>query len=209
MSRPIGIAICLAGALCGACAGPPVVATARGPFDTVSGVYGGNEFSPLSAEGKRTFAGDASDQAANPESAVAAPAPAAAGIAAPPVAVATASVTAPAVPVPASAPASVPAPVSAAATVPVPAPAPVTPSPVLASAAAPAPRSPEPAAIAIDTNAFGAVFGGAQSPLKPTAEQLMQLDSLSLITAEPLRTDLQKKLLACRRAGQSCRLAAH
>jgi hypothetical protein len=139
------------------------VADSRGPFDTVSGVYGGNEFSPLSAEGKRTFAGDAPDKK------------------------------------PAAAPAAAPTPAA-------------TPV-VVASAAAPpaaaASAAPPRAAITIDPNAFGAVFTGVSGSVYPTAEQLMQLDSLSVIAAEPLRTDLQQKILACRRAGDSCRLAAH
>jgi len=67
--------------------------------------------------------------------------------------------------------------------------------------------APETTRIRIDANAYGAVFGTTPSPVKPTAAQLMQLDSLSLMAADPLRVDLQKKILECRRAGDSCRLA--
>jgi len=63
------------------------------------------------------------------------------------------------------------------------------------------------AAIAIDANAFDAVFGTASAPLKPTAEQLMRLDSLSLVASEAARADLQQKILACRRAADACRLS--
>lgn len=61
--------------------------------------------------------------------------------------------------------------------------------------------------IAIDANAFAAVFGPAASGVKPTAEQLMQLDSLSLVAGDATRVDLQKAILACRRAGEACRIA--
>jgi hypothetical protein len=162
---------CLAAALLCGCGGPPVVGQARGPFDTVSGVYGGNEFTPLSAEGKRTFAGDA-------------PAPGA---------------------VPAAAPATVLAPASPPAPAPAPSPPAQSPAPLVVATAA-APPAPALSVIAIDPNAFGAVFTSATGAVKPTAEQLLQLDNLSLIAAEPLRTDLQKKILACRRAGDNCRI---
>jgi hypothetical protein len=85
-----------------------------------------------------------------------------------------------------------------------------------ANATAPvAPRAAAPAAapgigrtpIAIDANAFAAVFGPAASGVKPTAEQLMQLDSLSLVAGDATRVDLQKAILACRRAGEACRIA--
>ena len=61
--------------------------------------------------------------------------------------------------------------------------------------------------IAIDANAFDAVFGPASAALKPTAEQLMRLDSLSLIAGDAARLELQQKILACRRAGDTCRLS--
>ena len=154
----------LSALLLAACAGPPVVADSRGPFDTVIGLYGGNEFTPLSPEGQRHFAGEAP----------AAPKPAA-----------------PAAPPPAAA-AAAPAVVAAATTAPL---------------AAPMAGAPETTRIRIDANAYGAVFGTTPSPVKPTAAQLMQLDSLSLMAADPLRVDLQKKILECRRAGDSCRLA--
>lgn len=159
---------CLLGVLLGACGGPPVIADARGPFDTSVGVAGGNEFGALSPEGRRTLRGDAAAQPASP-------APAA------PVAL-------PVAPPPAAAPAPV-----------------VTLAQAGPAAAAPAAAD---APIAIDANAYGAVFGGATGPVRPTAAQLMQLDSLSLIAAETLRIDLQTKILACRRAGDACRLAA-
>jgi hypothetical protein len=146
MKRSLGPVLLVASLLATACGGPAVVADSRGPFDTVSGVYGGNEFSPLSAEGKRTFAGDTPDKVAAP------------------------------------------------------APAPAT-APMAGASAAPAI-----APIPIDPNAFGAIFPTGTSAVKPTGEQLMQLDNLALIAAEPLRTDLQRKILACRRAGDACRL---
>jgi len=136
-------------ALLGACGGPPVVGDSRGPFDTTTGLYGGNEFSPLSPEGRRVFKGDTSDA-------------------------------------PQTAPAAAPAP-----------------DVVLAAAPAVPPAS---VRIDIDANAYGAVFGNTPAPVKPTPGQLMQLDSLSLMAAEPLRVDLQKRILECRRAGESCRL---
>jgi len=129
--------------LLGACAGPPVVADSRGPFDTTTGLYGGNEFSALSPEGHRVFEGDKSD----------------------------AHQVAPAAKPAAAAPA-------AAATV----------------------------RVDIDANAYGAVFGTAPAPVKPTAAQLMQLDSVSLMAGDSLRTDLQTRILECRRAGENCRL---
>jgi hypothetical protein len=101
-----------------------------------------------------------------------------------------------------------------------------TPVPALASAppAAPArsfPPAPAPAAIAaapaapasgatrivIDANAFAAVFGPSAAAVRPSATQLMQLDSLSLVAADAARVDLQTKILACRRAGDNCQLA--
>jgi len=62
--------------------------------------------------------------------------------------------------------------------------------------------------IAIDANAFAAVFGPLAVPVKPSAAQLMQLDSLSLVAAEATRVVLQQQILACRRAGDACRLAS-
>ncbi len=62
--------------------------------------------------------------------------------------------------------------------------------------------------IDIDPNAYGAVFGAAPAPIKPTPAQLMQLDSLSLVAAESLRVELQTRILECRRAGDACRLGA-
>ncbi len=209
MMRSLGLVVCAASLLAGACGGPAVVADSRGPFDTVSGLYGGNEFSPLSVEGKRTFAGDAPDKNAAPAPARApalAPAPAASPT--------VASAPAPAAmraPAPGSADAATPAvstqiaPTPAAAT---PAAAPSAPLLVAAATAPMAGVSAAPAItpIAIDPNAFGAIFPTGTSAVKPTGEQLMQLDNLALIAAEPLRTDLQRKILACRRAGDACRL---
>lgn len=76
-------------------------------------------------------------------------------------------------------------------------------------AAAPAERTTPAAAappLAIDANAYVAVFGTTPPPATPSAEQLMRLDSLALIAAEAARVDLQTKILACRRAGADCRL---
>jgi len=90
--------------------------------------------------------------------------------------------------------------------------APVAPAAPSVVAAAPALATPEASAvgvpaIAIGSNAFDAVFGTAPAPLQPTAEQLMRLDSLSLVAGETARADLQQKILACRRAGDACRLS--
>jgi len=147
--------------LVGACSVTPVTSDERGPFDTVLGVYGGNEFSATSSEGARRTRAD---------EARATPAPAARS-AAPAVALAPAAPAAPAS---------------------------VTPAPALAAPPLPA--------IAIDANAYAAVFGSAAAGVAPSPAQLLQLDSLSLVTAEALRIDLQKKILACRRAGEACRL---
>ncbi len=62
--------------------------------------------------------------------------------------------------------------------------------------------------IAIDASAFAAIFGTVVTPVQPTAEQLMQLDSLAMIANDAVRVDLQRQILSCRRAGNSCRLAA-
>lgn len=155
--------IALSTALLAACGGPPVIADSRGPFDTTTGVYGGNEFAPLSPEGKRMFKGDKADST---QAAPVAPAPAAA-----PVAVAAATPAAP----------------------------------VALAAATPA-AVPSTTRIDIDANAYGAVFGNTPAPVKPTAAQLMQLDSLSLVAADSLRVDLQTRILQCRRAGEGCRI---
>ncbi|HXY21169.1 MAG TPA: hypothetical protein VEI29_00690, partial [Burkholderiaceae bacterium] len=84
-------------------------------------------------------------------------------------------------------------------------------APVAAAAPVVAPQAAVPPAgettVAIDANAFDAVFGTASAPLKPTAEQLMRLDSLALIAGDAARLDLQQKILACRRAGDTCRLS--
>lgn len=146
-------------ALCACANSAPVVNDARGPFDTVQGLYGGNEFSALSPEGKRQFDGDK-----------------------------------PAANAPPAAPAPVPAPVPAA-------------SPGRSDVAKPTVADAGGAPILIAANAFAAVFGGAAEPVKPSAEQLIQLDSLSLVAADAVRVDLQQKLLLCRRAGDACRLA--
>jgi hypothetical protein len=80
-----------------------------------------------------------------------------------------------------------------------------------AAAAPPAATPPQPdtsdVPIAIDTNAFAAVFGPTSNPVRPSAEQLMRLDSLSLIAGDATRVELQQKILACRRAGDRCRIA--
>ena len=99
---------------------------------------------------------------------------------------------------PAPAPTPVPAPLPTAISVP-----PVA-VPTPARSAPPVPDAP----IVIDANAFGAVFGSARGPLHPSAEQLLQLDSLSLVVPDSLRAELQTRILACRRAGEACRLAA-
>lgn len=178
MLRSMRAVVCLAGLVVSACGGPPVVADSRGPFDTVSGLYGGNEFSPLSTEGKRTFAGDPPDKA---------------------------GAAAPAKPVVAPAPASVPPAATAGAAVPA--------VPVVVAAATPvvqpAAHAPPAAPILIEPNAFSAVFPGATGPVQPSAEQLMQLDSITFLAVDPVRTELQRKILACRHAGADCRLAAH
>jgi|SRR5450631_406675 hypothetical protein len=150
--QPSRLIFLLPALLAGACAHAPVVTgDARGPFDTVQGVYGGNEFSATAPEGPRKIAGEAP---------VAAPSPA----------------------IPAPAVAAQPAPGRA---------------PALAQADDP---------ILIDANAFAAVFGPAPAPVKASAAQLMQLDSLALVAADAMRVELQRKILACRRAGESCRL---
>ncbi len=194
MKRSLGIVVFAASLLAGACAGPAVVADSRGPFDTVSGLYGGNEFSPLSAEGKRTFAGETPGKVATP-----APAP-----------VPAASPAAMRAPAPISADAATPAVSTQTAPAPAAATPAATPAASLLVAAATAPLAGASAApaitpIPIDPNAFGAIFPTGSSAVKPTGEQLMQLDNLALIAAEPLRTDLQRKILACRRAGDACR----
>lgn len=188
----------------GACAHDPyVTGDSRGLFDTSKGMYGGNEFDARSPEGKVDYAGEAS---AKPPAKAAAPTPEAA------TAAAAVPVTAPATsvaPAPAIAPAMSPMPALAAAA---PA-APAAAAPMILArsetpvAAAGSSDMPAVKRIAIDANAFAAVFGAASAPVKPTAEQLMQLDSLSLVAGDALRPQLQQKILACRRAGDACRLA--
>jgi len=72
-------------------------------------------------------------------------------------------------------------------------------------AAASAPEATPQTVFVLDANAFAAVFGARSDPVLPSAEQLLQLDSLALVANEALRIDLQNKLLACRRAGGTCR----
>jgi hypothetical protein len=166
------ITLVCAGLILGACAAkdPPATADSRWPFDTVRGMYGGNEFQARSPEGKITYEGDPKD-AASAQSSPKAQAPAAA-----------------------------PAPTT---------PAPATPAPVaLAAAGAPPPSADAAQRIAIDSNAFAAVFPGAGGAVHPSAEQLMQLDALSMVAAEPTRTKLQQQILACRRAQSGCLLTA-
>jgi hypothetical protein len=165
-------------------------------------MYGGNEFDARSPEGKVDYAGEAS---AKPPARAAAPTPEAA------TAAAAVPVTAPATsvaPAPAIAPATSPMPALAAAAPAAPAAAPMilarSETPVAAAGSSDMPAVKR---IAIDANAFAAVFGAASAPVKPTAEQLMQLDSLSLVAGDALRPQLQQKILACRRAGEACRLA--
>jgi hypothetical protein len=157
----------------GTALGPPVVGDSRGPFDTVRGTAGGNEFTALAPEGHRVLEGSAGAGSSPPPSAIAATA-----AAAPPGKVAVASAA------PAAGVASGPT-----------------------SGAASAPKSGE-VRIAIDANAFAAVFGPSDVPVTPSATQLMQLDSLSLVAADATRVVLQQQILACRRAGDACRLAS-
>ncbi len=95
------------------------------------------------------------------------------------------------------APAAAPTPAAVAAA---PVPAPAAAAPVTAARMPPAP-------IAIDGNAFAAVFGPSPAPVRPSPEQLMRLDSLALFAADAARVDLQRKILNCRRAGDDCRLS--
>jgi len=183
MRRAIYAASTLA-LLSSACASDPVVTgDSRGFFDTTKGMYGGNEFDARSTEGKLDY-GHPAPAAGAPAALAAAPAAASASASAS--ATAAASAPAPAAPAPAAVPSAAPLNLAAAAA---PAPAPAT-------------------RIGIDPNAFAAVFGPSTAPVQPTAEQLMQLDSLSLVAGEGLRAELQKKILACRRAGAGCRLAS-
>ncbi len=179
--------------LLAACSADPVVTgDSRGYFDTVKGLAGGNEFDARAPEGKVRYA----DSAA-PGTASVAAAPGVPTAVPPAMPTAAPSATAPAaVPAAPAAPAAVAA---AAAT-----------APVLAAAAPPpaaAVALPE-TRIGIDANAFAAVFGTVTGAVAPSAEQLMRLDSLSLVAGEGLRIDLQQKILACRRAGAACRLAS-
>ena len=77
--------------------------------------------------------------------------------------------------------------------------------PAQPNAAAPSPVAAP--AIEIDANVYGLVFGRAPMPVTPSAEQLLQLDSLSLVVSEAIRAPLQHSILACRRAGAQCRLS--
>jgi hypothetical protein len=82
-------------------------------------------------------------------------------------------------------------------------------APQPAAVVAPAvPAAPAPAGVLIDAHAYGAVFGTTPAPVKPTAAQLMQLDSLSLMVADPVRVVLQNRILECRRAGENCRIGS-
>ena len=162
-----------------ACApGPAVTGDSRDGFDTTRGMYGGNEFSALSTEGKREFAGDPKP----------APVAAPATTAAPAITPATPSSPPPA---PTNTPANAPANAQLASAMP----------PVAVASVPTVTR------IAIDPNAFAAVFGSSSGPVKPSADQLMQLDSISLMAADAKRAQLQQQILACRRAGDACRLA--
>jgi len=174
----VALVVSLLGLLLSACTantlGPPVVGDSRGPFDTVNGAAGGNEFNALSPEGHRVLVGSAG--AASP--------PPTAAIAARPAAAPSGKV----------AEASSAAPAAGAAS-------------VATSGAASAAKSGE-IRIAIDANAFAAVFGPSEVPVTPSAAQLMQLDSLSLVAADATRVVLQQQILACRRAGDTCRIAS-
>jgi hypothetical protein len=173
----VALVVSLLGLLLSACTantlGPPVVGDSRGPFDTVRGAAGANEFTALSPEGPRVLEGSAGAASRPPTAAIAAT-PAAA----PPGKVAEASA----------------APAASAAS-------------VATSGVASAGKSGE-IRIAIDANAFAAVFGPSEVPVTPSAAQLMQLDSLSLVAADATRVVLQQQILACRRAGDACRLAS-
>ena len=131
---------------------PYVQSDSRGPFDTVQGLYGGNEFSARAPEGEIHYAGEDSAKAqravADSKSTTAISAPSKSSAASPSVAAAT---------------------------------------------------------IEIDANVYGLVFGGSPMPVTPSAEQLLQLDSLSLVVSEAVRLPLQHSILACRRAGERCR----
>ncbi len=161
------ITFVVAGLVLGACAqDPPATTDSRWPFDTVQGMYGGNEYQARSPEGKITYEGDAKPAAPAQSS---------------PKAQASADA----------------------------APAPATPQALALSASGtPAPAAGATQRIAIDSNAFAAVFPGAGGAVHPSAEQLMQLDALSMVAADPTRTKLQQQILACRRALAGCLLTA-
>jgi len=55
--------------------------------------------------------------------------------------------------------------------------------------------------IAVDADAFDAVFASDSAPLKPTAEHLMWLDKLSPVAGETALVDRQQKFLARSRPG--------
>ena len=208
-----------------------MVSDSRSPFDTVNGVAGGNEFTALTPEGHRVLENEAGAKAVTSTKPVAATAaPQTAAMSATPVAattgttaqvagtsttpVAAAAATTPQI-TPMSitaAAATVPQPVTATSTTPVTAAAATTPQ-LAAMSALPAAGTATGTAsgenrIAIDANAFAAVFGPYTAPLQPSAAQLMQLDALSLVAADATRITLQQQILACRRAGEACRLAA-
>lgn len=143
---------CVCAALVGACSSAQyVTGDSRDMFDTAKGMYGGNEFTARSTEGKITYANTAPAAAAQPS-----------------------------------------APAASAAT-----PAAAPPAKV-----APAVESP----IVIDANAYAAIFGAAAGPVRPSAEELLRLDSLALVAAPEERLELQRKILACRRAAEACRI---
>ena len=179
--------------------GAPVVGDSRSPFDTVNGVAGGNEFTALTPEGHRVLENETGAKAATstkPVAATAAAAPQTAAMSTTPVA-ATGATTAQ---------------VAGTSTTPVAAAAATT-AQLAAMSALPAAGTATGTAsgenrIAIDANAFAAVFGPYTAPLKPSAAQLMQLDALSLVAADATRITLQQQILACRRAAEACRLAA-
>lgn|GEM_PF-2131172 len=210
-----------------------MVGDSRSPFDTVNGVAGGNEFTALTPEGHRVLENETGAKATTstkPVAATAAAAPQTAAISTTPVAATAATtaqvagkstppVAAAAATTPQMTPMSItpaaatgPQAVTATSTTPVTAASATTPQ-LAAMSALPAAGTATGTAsgenrIAIDANAFAAVFGPYTAPLKPSAAQLMQLDALSLVAADATRITLQQQILACRRAGEACRLAA-
>jgi len=168
----------LAVVLVGCSSAQYVTGDSREMFDTAKGMYGGNEFNARSPEGRITVA---NEKPADP-AVGAAPAPSGDANRA-----TTAAAGAPAVMTAAAGPAATSAPAGVAGS-------------ASASAATTA------ATIVIDANAYAAVFGDMPAPVRPSADQLLRLDSLSLVAADSARVDLQTKILACRRAGESCRI---